>query len=108
MEIDIINQISAYFGLKVESLLAMAVGITVVVNYFKASAPFNKWVTGDTIPYVTGILALITSSVTFWDNRLQLIAAAVLITVLSIGGWATAKMMAHKAGTTPTNTSGGG
>jgi len=69
--IDIINQISAYFGLNVVSLVGIAVGITTVVNFLKSTSPFNTFVTGRNIPYVTGGLSLIVSGFTFWGNWMQ-------------------------------------
>lgn len=105
--VDILAIISAYFGLDITSILAIAVAITVVVNYLKVTPPFSSFVKGNVIPIVTFILAFAVSAVTLWGNVIQLIVSTVIIAVLSIGGWATAKMIAHKIGTKPTSKSGG-
>jgi len=105
--IDILAAISEYFGLDLVSLLAIAAMITVAVNYLKVTAPFSNWIKDGIIPYVTGALALAVSASTMWGSWVQLFVSAALITVLSIGGWATMKLLAHKVGTKPTSKSGG-
>ncbi len=105
--IDILGAISGYFGLDITSLLGIAVGITIVVNFLKATPPFNNWIQGNVIPIITFILSLLVSAFVFWGLWVQLIVASVIIAVLSIGGWATAKMIAHKVGKEPTSIAGG-
>ena len=106
--LSIIQAISDFLGLDFASLLASAAAITVLINFLKSTAPFKDWVTGSRIPYITGGIAVIISLVTLWGLIWwQILSAAVLITVLSVGGWATAKMLVHKIGTQPTNKSGG-
>ena len=106
--LDIIQQVSEFLGLDFGSLLGTATGITVVVNFFKATSPFNKFVNNSKVPYIVSGLALLVSGVSYWGEWLQLVESAAVITILSIGGWSTAKMLFHKAGTQPTNKSGGG
>ena len=106
--INIITTIAEYFGLDIVSLMSMAVGITVLVNFLKATPPFSTFVSGAIIPVITFALAFVVSGVSLWGNWLPLLISGVLIGVLSIGGWATAKMLMHKAGTPASNKSGGG
>lgn len=106
--INIITTIAEYFGLDILSLMSMALGITVLVNFLKATPPFSSFVEGSVVPVATFALAFIVSAVSLWGNWLPLLISGVLIGVLSIGGWATAKMLAHKVGTPPSNKSGGG
>lgn len=105
--VDILGIISAYFGLDVGSIFAIAAGITVVVNYLKVTPPFSNFVQGNVILIITFVLSAIVSAITLWGNLIQIIVATIVIAVLSIGGWATAKILAHKIGTNPTNKSGG-
>ena len=109
MEIlEILTAIAGYFGLEIGSLLAIAASIMVLVNFLKATPPFSEWVTGDRIPYVVGVLSLVISAVSNWGDWLALLVSAVLVAVISIGGWATVKMVVHKSGTPASNKSGGG
>jgi len=106
--LDILELISQWIGLDFGSLLAAAAGITIVVNFLKATEPFSKWVTGKVVPYVTAGIALAVSIGTFWGNVWwQILVGAALMAVLSIGGWATAKMLMHKVGKEPTSRAGG-
>lgn len=105
--IDILSAISGYFGLDIASLISIATGITVVVNFLKATPPISNWVQGNVIPIVTFVLSAIVSAFVFWGAWLQLIVASIVITVLSIGGWASVKMIAHKVGKEPTSIAGG-
>ncbi len=105
--VNVLESISKFFGLDWGTLLTIAGSITVVVNFLKATKPFSNFVEGNNIPYVTALLSLGVSAVTMWGLWVQMLLSAAMITVISIGGWATAKTLFHKAGTQPTNDSGG-
>ena len=109
MEIlDILQAISNFLGLDFGSLLASAAGVTIVINFLKATPPFSEFIKGNVIILATSVLSLIISASILWGQWLQILEATVLIAVLSVAGWATAKMLMHKVGTKPTNSSGGG
>lgn len=105
--VNILQNISGFFGLDWGSLVTIAISVTVVVNFLKATKPFANFVQGGSIPYVTAVLSLAVCAVTMWGAWLSILVGAGLITVLSVGGWATAKTLIHKVGTEPTNSSGG-
>ena len=108
MEIlDILQAISGFLGLDFGSLLASAAGITIVVNFLKATPPFSNFINGNAAIIASAVLALVVSASIMWGQWLQMLEATVLITVLSVGGWASVKMLMHKVGTLPTNQSGG-
>jgi len=105
--IDVLQKISAYLGLDFGSLTAIAISVTVVVNFFKSTKPFSNLINGNVVPYFTALLSLGVSAVTMWGNWVSMFLSALLITILSIGGWASAKKIAHKIGKEPSNHSGG-
>lgn len=94
--IDIFTQLSNLVGLDISSLMTMSATITVVVNYLKVTSPFSKVVKGSVIPIVIIVLSLIISVVTLWGAVIKIIVSTVIISVLSIGGWATTKILAEK------------
>lgn len=107
--LQIFQAIADYLGLDFGSLLLAASGVTVLVNFLKATPPFSSWVQGNVIIFITFILSFVVSAVTYWSNFLLVpfLVSGLLIGVLSVGGWATLKILAHKVGTVPTNKSGG-
>ncbi len=105
--LSLLQGIADHFGLNFAGLIGVAAGVMVVVNYFKATSPFNKIVQGNNVPYVVAILSLVANAVTLWGSWLALLIATALTTAIAIGGWATIKTVAHKVGTAPTNASGG-
>jgi len=105
--LSILEAIGAKFGLQVGGLVAAAATITLVVNFLKATKPFSEWIFNSRVPYIVGGLAVATGLFNYWGQWTQVAVSAIIITVLSIGGWATAKTLAHKAGTPASNASGG-
>ena len=105
--INVLQSVSNFFGLDFATLTTIAISITVAVNFLKSTKPFSKFVGGNIIPYVTFALSLVISAFTMWGDWLHLILSAVMVTVLSVGGWATAKTLIHKVGKEPTSSSGG-
>lgn len=100
MEGDLLNILQAVaekFGIGWGGILAAAGSLVVITNFLKATSPFNKFIYNSRVPYVIGILSLGSGAFSYWGHWLQAGLAAALTTVVAIGGWATAKMLAHKA-----------
>lgn len=111
MEGDLLNILQAIaekFGIGWGGILAAAASLVVVANFLKATSPFNRYVFNSRVPYVIAGLSVGSGLISYWGHWLQVGIAAVLTTIVAIGGWSTAKMLAHKAAQpTPTNASGG-
>ena len=105
--LQVLEQIANYFNLSWSNILTLSAYIVIVVNFFKATKPFSDFFYGERITILVVALSLIVSLFSFWGDWLHLILNTVFVAIVSIGGWATTKMIAHKVGNPPTNSSGG-
>lgn len=94
--VNILTQISSYVGVDFNSIFKIAVIMTIVMNYLKTTKPFSNVVKGNVITVLIFTFSLIISTIMLWHDIFKILFSTFAIAILSIGGWASAKIIANK------------